>query len=97
MVEAILPLVNWIDENQYKWGRIMEDAESTTRFAYDVSWVVGRYLNACVLASLAAGQRDLGARTPCLFQFIINELDHGVRDPRSLCPAAKDARTQALR
>ena len=47
MVEAILPLVDWIDE----WGWIMEDAESTIRFAYDVLWVVGRYLNACVLAS----------------------------------------------
>ena len=55
----------------------MEDAESTTRFAYDVSWVVGRYLNACVLASSAAGKGDPGARTPCLFQFIINEMDHG--------------------
>ena len=77
MVEVILPLVDWIDKNRSKWGRIMEDADSTTRFTYDVSWVVGRYLNACVLASLAAGQGDPGARTPCLFQFIINELDHG--------------------
>ena len=76
MVEAILPLVYWIDENRSEWGGIMEDAESTTRFAYDVSWVVGRYLNACVLASLAAGQGDPGARTPCSFQLIINELDH---------------------
>ena len=55
MVEAILPLVDWIYENQSEWGRIMENAESTTRFAYDVSWVVARYLNACVLASSAAG------------------------------------------
>ena len=77
MVEAILPLVNWIDENRSEWGRIMEDADSTTCFAYDVLWVVGRYLNACVLASSTAGQGDPGARTPCLFQFIINELDHG--------------------
>ena len=76
MVEAILPLVNWIDENRSEWGRIMEDADSTTRFAYGVLWVVGRYLNACVLASWAAGQGDPGARTPCSFQFIINELDH---------------------
>ena len=58
MVETILPLVDWIDENRSKWGRITEDAEATTRFAYDVLWVVGRYLNACVLASSAAGQGD---------------------------------------
>ena len=54
MVEAILPLVDWIDENRSEWGRIMENAESTTRFAYNVSWVVARYLNACVLASSEA-------------------------------------------
>ena len=46
MVEAILPLVDFIDENQSEWGRIMEDADSTTRFAADMSWVVGRYLKA---------------------------------------------------
>ena len=44
MVDAILPLVDWIDENRSEWGRIMEDAEATTCFTYDVSWVVGRYL-----------------------------------------------------
>ena len=71
MAEAILPLVDWIDENRSEWGRIMEDADATTRFAYDVSWVVGRYLDACILASLAARKGDPGARTPCLFQFII--------------------------
>ena len=76
MVESILPLVDWIDENRSEWGRIMEDAESTTRFAYNVSGVVARYLNTCVLDSSAAGQGDPGARTPCSFQFITNELDH---------------------
>ena len=46
MVEAIVQLVDWIDKNRSEWGSIMEDAEATTRFAYDMSWVVGRYLNA---------------------------------------------------
>ena len=68
MVEATLPLVDWIDENRSEWGRIMEDTEATTRFAYDVSWLVGRYLNACILVSLATRQEDPGAQTPCLFQ-----------------------------
>ena len=54
----------------------MEDAEATTRFAYDMSWVMGRYLNACILASLVERQGEPGARTPCSFQFIIAELDH---------------------
>ena len=39
--------------------------------------MVGRYLNACILASSAARQGDLGARTPYSFHFIIAELDHG--------------------
>ena len=79
----------------------MEDAEATTRFAYDLLWVVGRYLNACVLASSAAGKGDLGARTPCSFQFIINKLDHGRYAGRQL-PASLQgllnvrARRQAL-
>ena len=77
MVEAILPLVDWIDDNRSEWGRIMKDAEATTRFTYNVSWVVGRYLNACILASSAARQGDLGARMPCSFHFIISKLDHG--------------------
>ena len=77
MVEAIHPLFDWIDENRSEWGGVMEDAESTTRFAYDVLWVVGRYLNACILAPSAARKGDPGARTPCSFQFIIAELDHG--------------------
>ena len=77
MVEAILPLIDWIDKNRSKWGRIMEGAEATTLFVYDMSWVVGRYINACILASSAASQGDPGARTPCLFQFIFAKLDHG--------------------
>ena len=31
MVEAILPLVDWIDKNRSEWGRIMENTESTSR------------------------------------------------------------------
>ena len=62
----------------------MENSESTTCFAYDVSWVVGCYLNACILASSAARQGDPGARTPCSFQFIINKLDHGRYSGRQL-------------
>ena len=79
----------------------MEDAEASTCFAYDMLWVVGRYLNACVLASSAAGQGDPGARTPCSFQFIINELDHGRYTGRQLPAYLQDllnvrARRRAL-
>ena len=40
MVEAILPLVDWIEQNRPDWVRIMAEQETTTRFAYDVSWIV---------------------------------------------------------
>ena len=79
----------------------MEDAEATTRFVYDVLWVVGRYLNACIMASSAARQGDPGARTPCSFQFIIAKLDPGRYAGRQL-PASLQgllsvrARRQAL-
>ena len=54
VVEAILPLVDWIDWNRTEWVRIMAEQETTKQFAYNVSWIVLAYLNACILASTAA-------------------------------------------
>ena len=50
MVQAIFPLVDWIDRNRMEWVSLMADQETTTRFAYDVSWIVSAYLNDCILA-----------------------------------------------
>ena len=36
VVEAILPLVEWIDQNWKEWFWIMAYQETTTRFAYNV-------------------------------------------------------------
>ena len=77
MVDAILPLVEWIDQNWTEWMRLMAEQETMTRFAYDMLWIVLAYLSACILASMAAVEGGLGERTPVLFQYLINELNHG--------------------
>ena len=50
IVEAILHLVDWIDRNWTEWVRLMADQETTTRFAYDMSWILSAYLKDCILA-----------------------------------------------
>ena len=45
VVEAILPLVDWIDWIRTEWIRIIAKQEATTQFAYDLSWIVSAYLN----------------------------------------------------
>ena len=72
VVEAILPLVDWIDRNRTDWVRLMAEKETTTRFAYDVSWTVLAYLNACILALTAVAEGDPEERTPVSFQYLIN-------------------------
>ena len=53
VVEAILPLVNWIRRNRTEWVRLMEEQETTTRFSSDVSGILAVYLNTCIGASTA--------------------------------------------
>ena len=36
VVEAILPLVDWIDRKRTEWVQPMAEQETTTRFAYNV-------------------------------------------------------------
>ena len=77
MVEAILPLVYWINRNWTEWVCLMAEQETTTRFAYKVSWIVSAYLNACILALTMAAEGDPGARIPVSFQYLIDKIDHG--------------------
>ena len=101
MVEAILPLVNRIDQNRTEWVRLMADQKTMKRFAFDVPWIVSEYLNACILASTAAAaEGDPGARAPVSFQYLIDELDHGRYTrrvlPRSRLPTVRSVRHAAL-
>ena len=51
------------------------EQDTTTWFAYNVSWIVSEYLHACILALAAEG--DPGACTLVSFQYLIYELGHG--------------------
>ena len=67
-MEDILPLVDWIERKRTEWVQIMAEQETTTWFAYDVSWIVSAYLNTYILASTAEMEGDPGVRTPVSFQ-----------------------------
>ena len=54
VVEAILFLVDWIDRNQMELVCLMAEQETTTWFAYDVSWIVLAYFIACIFVSTVA-------------------------------------------
>ena len=73
--------------------RLIADQETTTRFAYDMLWIVSTYLNTCILASTAASEGDPGARTPVSFQYLIDELDHGRYTGRALPRSLQDLLT----
>ena len=46
----------------------MGEKEKTTRFVYDVSWILLAYLNTCVLALTAAAEGEPGACITVSFQ-----------------------------
>ena len=56
-------------------------------------WIVSDYLNACILASTAAAEGDPGERTPVLFQYLIDELNHGWYTRRALPRSIRDLLT----
>ena len=47
-------MVDMINQNRKELVRLMAEQKTTTQFAYDVSWIVSAYLNACILLSTAA-------------------------------------------
>ena len=71
----------------------MVEQETTTRFAYDVAWIVSAYLNVCILASTGAAEGDPGARTPVSFQYLIDEQYHGGYTGRALPRSLQDILT----
>ena len=62
----------------------MAEQETTTRFTYNVSWIISEYLSAYILALTAAADGDPGAHTPFPFNYLINELDPGCYNGRAL-------------
>ena len=64
-----------------------------TRFAYNMSWIVLAYLNACILTLMSEAEGGPGERTPVLFQYLINELNHGQYTGRALSRSIRDILT----
>ena len=84
VVEAILPLVDWIYQKRTECVRLMAEQDTTTWFVYDVLWIVLAYLNNCIFSLTAAVEGDPGAHTPVSFQYLIDELSHGRYTGRAL-------------
>ena len=55
----------------------MATSHHCTAFAYDVSCIIGNYLNACMKASATVSLTDPGGRILVSFQYLINKLIHG--------------------
>ena len=71
----------------------MAEQETTTRFDYDVSWIVSAYLNARILASTASTEGEPGARTQVSLQYLIDELNHSRYTGRALLRYLQDLLT----
>ena len=93
VVEALSPLVIWINRNWTEWVCLMAEQDTTTRFAYNNLWIVSVYLNACILALTAAVEGYLGARANFLFKYLINTLDHSRYTGRELLRSLQDILT----
>ena len=64
--------------------------ETTTRFTYNMSWIVSAYINACILESTTAVERSPGARILVSFQYLIDELDRGWYTGHALLRSLQD-------
>ena len=93
LAEAIPLLVDCIDRNRTEWVRFMAEQKTLTWFAYDVSWIVSTYLNACILASTAAAEGVPGVCTLVLFHYLTNELNHSRYTGRALRRSLQDLST----
>ena len=77
LVWALKDLIITIDKNFSSFLGQMATNHRCKALAFDISCVINTYLNACAKSSAMASPLDLGGRTPALFQFIIDELEHG--------------------
>ena len=62
----------------------MVEQETMKQLVYDVLWILSAYLNACILASMAAAEEELGSCILVSFQYLIDELNHGRYTGRAL-------------
>ena len=104
LVKALDALIVTIDEKFSSFSRQMVKIHQCTSPAYNVSCIVNTYLNKCIKASATYSTYNMGGRSPTLFRFIIDEMDHGRYQgqllPLSLCQillARKNEKAEAAR
>ena len=87
-------VVNTIDKDFSLFAMHMATSHRCTAFAYDVSYTIGTYLNACVKASVKASVKDLvsepGGKILSSFQYLRDKLRHGQYVVRPLPPSLQN-------
>ena len=63
-VVELTGLLTWSETNQVTFDGRVKSLHDATAFVADVSWVLGQYLNSCVVASITAGLSAPGSCTP---------------------------------
>ena len=67
----------------------MATSHHCTARAYNVSFIIGTYLNVCTEALTAAYISDLGGRISVSFQYLREKISHGWDVGRPLLPFLK--------
>ena len=76
-VAELTGLLTWYEANQVTFDGQVKNSHDDTAFVADVSWVLGQYLNSCVVASTTAGLYAPGSRNPVSLALILQELSWG--------------------
>ena len=95
LVESLFSQVaNAIGKDFSLFDMHMATSHRCTAFAYDVSYTIGTYLNACVKASVKALVKDLvsepGGKILSSFQYLRDKLRHGQYVVRPLPPSLQN-------
>ena len=76
-MEELTGLLTWSKTNQMTFNGRVKNSHDATAFVVDVSWVLGQYLNSCVVVSTAAGLSALGYLTPVSLALLLQEISWG--------------------
>ena len=75
LVEALRPqVVDSINKDFTLFSLQMAMSHCCTAFAYNVSYIIGNYLNSCVKVLVTVSPADPGRRIPVSIQYMMDEL-----------------------
>ena len=90
LVESLcFQVIDKIDKYFSLFALKMGTIHRCTEFAYDVSCIIGTYLNACMKASENVSISDPGGKTPASLQYLRGKLIHGRYMLCTLLPSLK--------